>query len=49
MGAGFARYVFALICALIAGVGAFYFVRKPLPEITRTEFVAEVHAGHVHE
>ena len=45
---GFARYVFALAAGVIAGLVAFYLVPKPLPELTRTEFMAEVRAGHVH-
>ena len=42
-----ARYLFALVAALIVGVIAFYLVPEPLPELTRAEFMAEVRAGHV--
>ena len=42
-----ARYLFALVAALIVGVMAFYLVPEPLPELTRAEFMAEVRAGHV--
>jgi len=42
-----ARYLFALVAALIAGVTAFYLVPEPLPELTRAEFMTEVRAGHV--
>ena len=41
--------MFPLIGALIVGVAAFYLMPVPLPEITRTEFMAEVRAGHVHK
>jgi hypothetical protein len=39
--------LFALVAALVVGVTAFYLVPEPLPELTRTEFMAEVRAGHV--
>jgi hypothetical protein len=41
--------MFPLIAALVAGVAAFFIVPVPPPEITRTEFMAEVRAGHVHK
>jgi hypothetical protein len=43
----FARLPLALLIAAIAGVAAFCFVPRPLPELTRAEFFAEVRAGHV--
>ena len=36
-----------LVLALIAGVMAFWFVPKPLPELSRAEFMDEVRAGQV--
>ena len=36
------------VLAVIVGVVAFWFVPKPLPELSRAEFMDEVHAGHVH-
>jgi hypothetical protein len=36
-----------VLLAVIAGVFAFYHVPEPLPELSRTEFLAEVRAGHV--
>ena len=36
------------VLAVIAGIVAFWFVPKPLPELSRAEFMDEVHAGHVH-
>src|SRR5579864_9767522 len=42
------RHTIALVAALIAGVAASYLVPKPLPRLTRGEFMAEVRAGHVH-
>ena len=36
------------VLAVIVGVVAFWFVPKPLPELSRAEFLDEVHAGHVH-
>ena len=44
-----ARYLVPLVAAVIAGVIAFCFVPEPLPELTRSEFLAEVRAGHVRE
>jgi|HubBroStandDraft_6_1064221.scaffolds.fasta_scaffold2282474_2 hypothetical protein len=37
-----------LVAATIAGTFASHWVPAPLPELTRAEFMAEVHAGHVH-
>jgi hypothetical protein len=37
-----------LVVATIAGTFASHWVPAPLPELTRAEFMAEVHAGHVH-
>ena len=42
-----ARYVLAFVAALIVGVTVFCLVPKPLPELTRAEFMSEVSAGHV--
>jgi hypothetical protein len=42
------RAALALVAAAIAGVTAFYLVPKPLPELSRAEFIDEVRAGHVH-
>jgi hypothetical protein len=36
------------VLAVTVGVVAFWFVPKPLPELSRAEFMDEVHAGHVH-
>jgi hypothetical protein len=36
------------VLAVIVGVVAFWFVPKPLPELSRAEFMDEVRAGHVH-
>ena len=36
------------VLAVIVGIVAFWFVPKPLPELSRAEFMDEVHAGHVH-
>jgi hypothetical protein len=43
------RLALALVAAVIAGVTAFFLMPKPLPELTRAEFLAEVRAGHVRE
>jgi ATP-dependent Zn protease len=37
----------ALVAAVIAGMTAYRLAPESLPELTRTEFLAEVHAGHV--
>jgi hypothetical protein len=42
------RTALALVAAAIAGVTAAYLVPKPLPELSRAEFIDEVRAGHVH-
>lgn len=34
--------------ALAAGVAAFFFVPKPLPELSRQDLIAEVRSGSVH-
>lgn len=39
----------ALVVAVTVGVTAFFLMPKPLPELTRAEFIAEVRAGHVRE
>jgi hypothetical protein len=36
------------VLAVIVGIVAFWFVPKPLPELSRAEFMDEVRAGHVH-
>ena len=41
------RLVLALVAAVIVGVTAFHLMPKPLPVLTRAEFMAEVRAGHV--
>jgi hypothetical protein len=41
------RLVLALVAAVIVGVTAYYLMPKPLPELTRAEFMAELRAGHV--
>jgi hypothetical protein len=41
------RTALALVAAAIAGATAAYFVPKPLPELSRAEFIDEVRAGHV--
>jgi hypothetical protein len=43
------RVVLALVLAVIAGWIAFRLVPKPLPELSRAEFLSEVREGHVHE
>ena len=35
--------------AVVAGVAAFLFVPKPLPELSRQELIAEVRFGSVHQ
>ena len=42
-----ARLLLAILAAAAAGLGAFYLVPPPLPELTRAEFLDEVRAGHV--
>jgi hypothetical protein len=37
-----------IVLAVIVGVVTFWFVPKPLPELSRAEFMDEVRAGHVH-
>jgi hypothetical protein len=41
------RHAAIFLLAVIAGVIAFQFVPEPLPELSRAEFLDEVHAGHV--
>ncbi len=41
------RLALALVAAAIVGVTAVFLTPKPLPELTRAEFMAEVRAGHV--
>jgi hypothetical protein len=42
------RLIVKLVLAAVAGVIAFWLVPEPLPELSRTEFMDEVRAGHVH-
>jgi hypothetical protein len=37
-----------LVAALLIGATTGYLVPRPLPELSRAEFMAEVQAGHVH-
>ena len=39
----------ALVATAIVGVTAVFLTPKPLPELTRAEFMAEVRAGHVRD
>ena len=41
------RRLILLVVALIVGLATAYFIPKPLPELSRAEFMAEVRAGHV--
>lgn len=41
------RRLLVLVAALIVGAATAYLVPRPLPELTRAEFLEEVHAGHV--
>jgi hypothetical protein len=43
------RTVVLLVFSVIAGVIAFCLVPEPLPELSRTAFMDEVNAGHVHK
>lgn len=43
------RRIVVLILSVSAGVVAFFFVPKPLPELSRQELIAEVQAGYVRE
>ena len=43
------RIVIVLILSAAAGLLAFFLVPKPLPELSRQELLAEVHAGNVRE
>ena len=43
-----ARYLFAIVAAVAAGIAASYLLPGPLPELTRAELLDEVRAGHVH-
>ena len=42
-----ARTIVTLVLAVIAGTVAAWLVPPPLPELSRTEFMDEVRAGHV--
>src|SRR6516162_8871753 len=42
-----ARTIATLVLAVIAGTVAAWLVPPPLPELSRTEFMDEVRAGHV--
>ena len=44
------RRLFVIVpLAVAAGVGAFLFIPKPLPELSRQELIAEVQSGYVHQ
>jgi hypothetical protein len=43
------RTLVQLVLAVLAGFIAFWFVPEPLPEISRSEFMDEVRAGHIHK
>jgi len=43
------RTIVLLVLSMLAGVIAFRLVPEPLPELSRAEFMDEVHAGHVHK
>jgi hypothetical protein len=44
------RRLFIIVpLAVAAGVGAFLFIPKPLPELSRQELIAEVQSGFVHQ
>jgi hypothetical protein len=42
------RRLLALVAAIVVGAASGYLVPRPLPELTRAQFLAEVRAGHVH-
>lgn len=42
------RRLLVLALSLGAGIAAFYLLPPPLPELSRAEFMDEVHAGRVH-
>ena len=44
-----ARVVISALLAVIVGVAVTYFLPKPLPELSRAEFLEEVRSGHVHK
>jgi hypothetical protein len=43
------RHAVVAVIAVIVGWWAFKNVPAPLPELSRTEFLVEVRAGHIHE
>lgn len=43
------RLFVAIVLSIAAGIAAFVFLPKPLPELSRQELIAEVRSGHVHE
>jgi hypothetical protein len=43
------RVLVSAVLAIIGGWAAFLAVPKPLPELSRTEFLAEAREGHVHK
>jgi hypothetical protein len=43
------RRIIVLSLSAAAGLAAYVFIPKPLPEISRQELIAEVQAGYVHE
>jgi hypothetical protein len=43
------RRIVSLILAVAAGILAFEFVPKPLPELSQQELIAEVQSGNVHQ
>ena len=42
------RFLIIVPLAVAAGVGAFFLVPKPLPELSRQELIDEVRSGYVH-
>jgi hypothetical protein len=44
-----ARTILTLVLAVIAGIVTYWLVPAPLPELSRSEFMEEVRAGHVHK
>lgn len=41
------RIAVAAVLAVAAGIATFLYLPKPLPELSRTEFIEEVRSGHV--
>ena len=42
-----ARIAISALLAVLVGIAAMYVIPKPLPELSRAEFLAEVRSGHV--